>query len=58
MSRIFDFDDLGRFCDLWLQTGCVLQADLNVNNDVDFEDYCTVAELRLKLCPVGWPLKD
>ena len=57
-SCVVDFDDLGRFCDLWLQTGLQLKADFDGSSDVDFEDYCTVAELWLKLCPVGWPLKD
>jgi len=57
-SCVVDFDDLGKFCDLWLQTGSQLKADFDGSNDVDFEDYCTVAELWLKLCPVGWPLKD
>jgi hypothetical protein len=55
---VIDFDDLGRFCGLWLQTGLQLKADFDGSNDVDFEDYCTVADLWLKLCPVGWPLKD
>ncbi len=41
-----------------LQTGLQLKADFDGSNDVDFEDYCTVADLWLKLCPVGWPLKD
>jgi len=41
-----------------LQTGLQLKADFDGSNDADFEDYCTVADLWLKLCPVGWPLKD
>jgi len=57
-SCVVDFDDLGRFCDLWLQTGLQLKADFDGSNGVDFEDYCTVAELWLRLCPAGWPLKD
>ncbi len=57
-SCVVDFDDLARFCDIWLQTGPGLKADFDGSYDVDFEDYCTVAELWLKLCPVGWPLKD
>ncbi len=56
-SCVIDFDDLGRFCDLWLQTGPQLKADFDGSNDVNFEDYCTIAELWLKLCPAGWPLK-
>ncbi|MHC4544213.1 MAG: hypothetical protein ACYTDW_02965 [Planctomycetota bacterium] len=56
-SCIVDWDDLGRFCDLWLQTGLELIADFDSSNDVNFKDYCTVAELWLELCPAGWPLK-
>ena len=57
-SCVVDFDDLARFCDIWLQTGPGLKADFDGSYDVDFEDYCTVAELWLNLCPVGWPWKD
>jgi len=57
-SCVVDFDDLGRFCDLWLQTGPGLKADFDGSDEVDFKDYCTVAELWLRLCPAGWPLKD
>ncbi len=56
-SCVVDFDDLGRFCDLWLQTGPGLKADFDDSKDVDFKDYCTIAELWLTLCPAGWPLK-
>ena len=56
-SCVVDFDDLGRFCDLWLQTGPQLKADFDGSNDVNFKDYCTVTELWLELCPAGWPLK-
>jgi hypothetical protein len=56
-SCVVDFDDLGRFCDLWLKVGVQLKADFNNSNDVDFKDYCTIAELWLQLCPAGWPLK-
>lgn len=56
-SCVVDFDDLGRFCELWLQTGPGLNADFNAGNDVNFEDYTTIANLWLQLCPPGWPLK-
>ena len=56
-SCVVDFDDLDKFCNLWLQTGSQLIADLDDSDDVDFEDYTTVAELWLELCPAGWPLK-
>jgi hypothetical protein len=39
----------------WLQTGLQLKTDFDGSNDVDFEDYRTVADLWLKLYPVGWP---
>lgn len=56
-SCVVDWDDLGRFCELWLQTGSGLKADFNGSNDVNFKDYSTVADLWLQLCPTGWPLK-
>ncbi|MHC4575587.1 MAG: hypothetical protein ACYS76_15950 [Planctomycetota bacterium] len=55
-SCLVDFDDLGRFCDLWLGTGPGLPADFDDSGHVDFEDYCSVADFWLHLCPVGWPL--
>jgi hypothetical protein len=57
-SCVVDFGDLGRFCDLWLQTGSGLKADFDGSYNVDFEDYRMMAEMWLKLCPAGWPLKD
>ncbi len=51
------FDDLGRFCDSWLQAGPGLKADFDDSSDVDFKDYSTVAGVWLQLCPPGWPLK-
>jgi len=56
-SCIVDWDDLDRFCDVWLDTGGGLPGDLDDSGDVNFKDYCTVADLWLELCPVGWPLK-
>jgi len=57
-SCVVDFDDLKRFCDHWLDTGRYLPGDFDGSNDVDFDDYCTVADLWLQLCPAGWPLKQ
>jgi len=57
-SCVVDFDDLGRFCDLWLQTGPQLKADFDGSNDVDFKDYGALADKWLELCPIGWSLKD
>lgn len=56
-SCTVDIDDLGRFCDLWLETGPGLKADIDDSGDVDFRDYCTLVDLWLELCPVGWRLK-
>jgi hypothetical protein len=56
-SCVIDIDDLGRFCELWLQTGPGLDADFNASNDVNFKDYSTFTDLWLQLCPPGWPLK-
>lgn len=52
------FDDLDRFCDLWLATGSGLKADLNGSNDVDFVDYGIFAGYWHGPCPAGWPLKN
>ncbi|MHC4573469.1 MAG: hypothetical protein ACYS76_04970 [Planctomycetota bacterium] len=57
-SCLVDWGDLGRFCDYWLDVGLGLLADFDDSGDVDFLDYCTVADLWLELCPLGWPLKD
>jgi hypothetical protein len=56
-SCVVDFDDLARFCDLWLKTGLGLNADFDSSNDVNFKDYSTIADLWLQPCPPGWPLK-
>jgi hypothetical protein len=55
---VVDFDDLARFCDLWLATGPQLKADLDSDNNVDFVDYGCISSQWRRLCPVGWPLKD
>ncbi len=56
-SCVVDFDDLGKFCDLWLQAGLGLKADFDSSNDINFKDYCSIAELWQQLCPPGWPLE-
>jgi len=55
-SCLVDFGDLGRFCEYWLDAGLDLLGDFDDSGDVGFLDYCTVADLWLELCPVGWPL--
>jgi len=39
ISGIFGFGDLGKFCDLWLQTGCVVNVNYEGDNGVDFHDF-------------------
>jgi hypothetical protein len=53
-----DLDDLIRFCDLWLQSGVGLYADMDGSETVDFVDYALLADQWLELCPPGWPLKE
>jgi len=55
---IVDYDDLLRFSGLWLDTGPGLEADFDGSNDVDFADYCTLAEKWLQECPEDWPFED
>lgn len=57
-SCIVDFDDLAGFCDLWLENGSELKADLDGDNNVDFIDYDYFSGQWRRLCPVGWPLKN
>jgi hypothetical protein len=44
MAIIFNLDNLGKFCNIRLQTGPGLKADFDGSNDVDFKDYCIVAD--------------
>ena len=55
---VVDLPDLAGFCELWLETGSQLKAALDSSNEVDFEDYCTLADLWLERCPIGWPLEN
>ena len=57
-SCIVDYDDLGLFCDQWLDTGLGLKADLNYSGNVNFLDYRILAGCWLGHCPPGWPLKE
>ena len=51
------FDDFARFAELWRDTGASLPADLDGRGEVDFADLKDFADLWLKCCPIGWPLK-
>jgi hypothetical protein len=55
---VVDIDDLGRFCELWLDTGAGLKADFDNDHNVDFVDYDYFADLWNQLCPPGWALKN
>jgi hypothetical protein len=35
-----------------------LSADLDGSEEVDFVDLKDLADLWLKCCPIGWPLKE
>ncbi|HUS74202.1 MAG TPA: hypothetical protein VMY06_14170 [Sedimentisphaerales bacterium] len=54
---IVSFDDFARFAQLWRDTGIGLPADLDGSGEVDFADLKDFADLWLKCCPIGWPLK-
>jgi cytosine/adenosine deaminase-related metal-dependent hydrolase len=54
---VVDVDDLGKFCDIWLESGPQLEADFDDSNDVDFKDFSYLGDLWLKPCPMGWPLE-
>ena len=51
------FDDFARFAQLWRDSGLGLPADLDGSGEVDFDDLKDFADLWLKCCPIGWPLK-
>ena len=54
---IVSFDDYARFAELWRNVGTGLPADLDGSGEVDFGDLKDFADLWLKCCPIGWPLK-
>jgi hypothetical protein len=54
---IVSFDDYARFAELWRNSGAGLPADLDGSGEVDFADLKDLADLWLKCCPIGWPLK-
>ena len=51
------FDDFARFAQSWLSTGGGLAADLDNDNDVDFDDLQWLTAYWLFDCPYAWPLK-
>ena len=52
-----DFESYARFAELWRDSGPGLPADLDGDSDVDFDDLREFADLWLRCCPAGWPLK-
>jgi len=52
-----DFEHFARFAELWRDSGPGLPADLDGSGEVDFADLKDFADLWLKCCPIGWPLK-
>ena len=54
---IVQFDDFARFAELWRDSGAGLPADLDGSGVVDFADLKEFADLWLRCCPPGWPLK-
>lgn len=52
-----DFHHFARFADRWLDTGSDLTADLDGDNDVDFDDLKLFVDEWLACCPYDWPLK-
>ena len=52
---IVALDDLSNFCDQWLMQGTDLEADLDGDKNVDFDDFAIFAALWLKPCPPDWP---
>ncbi len=54
---IVQFDDFARFAELWRDSGTGLAADLDGSGEVDFADLGGFADLWLRCCPAGWPLK-
>lgn len=56
-SCVIDLDDFQRFVQDWLDSGGQFPGDLDGDGSVNFDDYVTLAELWLGLCPPGWKLK-
>ena len=54
---IVSFDDFARFAQFWRLEETGLAADLDGSGEVDFADLKEFADLWLRCCPVGWPLK-
>ena len=54
---IVEFGDYARFAELWRDSGTGLAADLDGSGEVAFADLGEFADLWLRCCPAGWPLK-
>jgi len=54
---IVEFDDFARFAEQWFLSGSGLPADLDGDNDVDFDDLSRLSDYWLGGCPYNWALK-
>jgi len=54
---VVEFDDFARFAEQWFLSGSGLPADLDNDNDVDFEDLSRLSDYWLSGCPYNWALK-
>jgi len=54
---IVEFDDFAKFAERWFLSGSGLPADLDNDNDVDFEDLSRLSDYWLSGCPYNWALK-
>lgn len=52
---VIAYDDLLYFSAQWLQQGPDIEADLDGDADVDFEDFAVLADLWMEMCPHDWP---
>lgn len=52
-----EFDDFARFAEQWFLRGSGLPADLDNDNDVDFDDLTRLSDYWLSGCPYNWALK-
>ena len=56
LGCVVDIDDLVKLCSEWLETGFGLEADLNIDENIDLADLAILAALWYEECPIEWPL--